>query len=122
MTYKKIERRKSARVYLKPDNATALLKKENSTDEIYAKILNVSEGGFGLGIKKGQGVNVSPGDNFVIVDIKGRDELVNEGSLIISVRWVLDYDGMESLGAGCAFTEINDSYKNKILSFLEKNI
>ncbi|MGE4518489.1 MAG: PilZ domain-containing protein [Desulfobacteraceae bacterium] len=122
MTEKKPERRKSARVYLKPDIATALLKSDKVTCEIFAKILNVSEGGFGLGIQRQDGIKISPGDSFVIEDILGRKELRNDKKIVISVKWVLDYQGMGSLGAGCCFQEIDNSYKEKICRFIEDNI
>lgn len=121
MIENKLERRKSARVYLKPDNATALIKVENSPVEFAASILNVSEGGFGLGIERSEGVKISPGDSFVIRDIIGRKELVNEKEITISVKWVLDHHGMESFGAGCAFIGIDQSYQNKIHEFLLMN-
>lgn len=119
MTDKKLERRKSARVYLKPDIATALLKSEKFSSEIFAKILNVSEGGFGLGIQRQDGIKISPGDNFVIEDILGRQELRIEKKIVISVCWVLDFQGMGSLGAGCSFKEIDNIYKEKITKFIE---
>jgi c-di-GMP-binding flagellar brake protein YcgR len=122
MTDRKPERRKSARVYLKPDNATALLKSEKAATEILAKILNVSGGGFGLGIQRQDGISICPGDNFIIEDILGRKDLRNDEKVVISVRWVLDYHGMGSLGAGCSFSEIDSSYKEKISKFIEENL
>ncbi|MDY0360514.1 MAG: PilZ domain-containing protein [Desulforegulaceae bacterium] len=122
MTDKKPERRKSARVFLKPDIATALLKSDKFSSEIFAKILNVSEGGFGLGIQRQNGIKISPGDSFVIEDILGRKELRNDKKIVVLVRWVLDYQGMGSLGAGCSFEEIDSNYKKKISKFIEDNI
>ncbi|MCB9480854.1 MAG: PilZ domain-containing protein [Desulfobacteraceae bacterium] len=122
MTDKKPERRKSARVYLKPDIATALLKSEKFSTEIFAKILNVSQGGFGLGIQRQDGIKIVPGDSFVIEDILGRKELRNDKKITISVRWVLDYHGMGSLGAGCCFKEVDSLYMEKITKFIEDNI
>ncbi|MGM0417169.1 MAG: PilZ domain-containing protein [Thermodesulfobacteriota bacterium] len=122
MTEFKKERRATSRVYLKPDIATALLKHNNSSKEMFAKILNISEGGFGLGIQRQSDISISPGDSFIIEDIVGKKELRNEKKIIVSVKWVLDYEGMGSLGAGCAFTDIDSSYKEKILKFIDENL
>jgi|GEM_PF-5899335 c-di-GMP-binding flagellar brake protein YcgR len=122
MTDIKKERRASSRVYLKPDIATALLKHNNSSKEIFAKILNISEGGFGLGIQRQSDLAICPGDNFIIEDIVGKKELRNEKKIVVSVKWVLDYEGMGSLGAGCAFTDVDSSYKEKITRFIDENL
>lgn len=122
MSEKKSEKRVYPRVFLKPDKATALLKSEKDSREIAARILNVSEGGFGLGFKKSPDLKISPGEDFKVKEIIAGEDLKGGEDLILQIVWVLDHDGLSSCGAGCSFKRIDGSYREKVSSFVKKKL
>jgi len=121
MVFQHKERRKFGRIYLKPDQAVVLLQTPKDSEDICGRILNMSEGGFGLGMKRDEISKFSIGNDLKIKEIFGSDEFRIEGEIILSVRWILDFQGISSIGAGCSFSYIDEIAMNQLLRIIEKH-
>ncbi len=122
MTYNGFDRRSCLRVYLKSDTVAAFLRNSKSSAYILSSVLDVSEGGFGLGFQKDDSsYGIFVGDILEIEHIIGREELVNDSKIILSVKWVLGHEGMNAIGAGCEFIHLDPEYKEKISRFINRN-
>lgn len=122
MNNNQVEKRRSPRVFLKPGKASALLMMKKNRLEMNAKILNISDGGVGIGFKKDKGVNLNPGDDLVVKMMYAGSDFYTEQSFELKVVWILDHKGFDSIGAGCEFKNMGSSVKEGISQFININL
>lgn len=122
MNNNQFEKRQHPRLFLKPGNASAWLVMKKNSLEMDAKILNISEGGVGLGLKKDKICDLFPGDDLVVKMMYAGTDLYTEENFELKVVWVLNHEGLDSIGAGCAFKNMNPVVKEQIAEFINANL
>jgi c-di-GMP-binding flagellar brake protein YcgR len=86
---------------------------------INTNILNLGEGGAHFIIDSSDESHFQPGTKIVLVQIKGPDPLQYLVNVDAEVKWILDHNIMEYVGAGCQFLDISQSSRDQIKSFVE---
>jgi len=86
---------------------------------ITTHILNLGEGGAHFIIDSSDESHFQPGTKIVLVQIKGPDLLQYLVNVDAEVKWILDHNIMEYVGAGCQFLNISQSSRDQINSFVE---
>ena len=86
---------------------------------ISTHILNLGEGGAHFIIDSKDESHFQPGTKIVLIQIKGPDPLQYLVNVDAEVKWILDHNIMEYVGAGCQFLDISQSSRDQIKSFVE---
>jgi len=115
------ERRHHKRVYFSRNTriTVGLSVPGISRRTIQARILNLSEGGIALSYRRDHGFTVVKGTFLSIYEINGVDGLKCIQGKSVEVRWVLDDETFETIGAGCKFYGFNEADRNVIRKFVD---
>ncbi len=100
------DKREFQRVYFSlEDNVQVhLLDQDGFTELFTAKMMDLSEGGFCLNLKKeGEESPVKEADLFKIADIRGVKPLKSLAETDVAVRWIIELEDSESILFGCEF-------------------
>jgi len=111
-----IEKRKYKRFFF-PKSNTVILHlgfSDKSDNTLKARLLDISEGGIGVVIKRNPSVKITKDTEFIIKDLNGMDSLKNLNNTNVKVKWVLDYKPLGNIGIGCAFEKLNTDCKEEI--------
>ena len=86
---------------------------------ISTHVLNLGEGGAHFIIDSSDESHFQPGTKIILVQIKGPNPLQYLVNVDAEVKWILDHNIMEYVGAGCQFLNITQSSRDQIKSFVE---
>ena len=81
-------------------------------------IANICEGGLGLMANKKDIAAIQQNDILILDKVVGNRNLSFMVNLELEVKWVLDSQDMANIGFGCCFINIPDSYKDRIINFM----
>ena len=92
-----------------------------TTTTIQAKIMNLSEGGMALSYRRSQTEAINQGQILFIHEVSGAGDLKCIENKMVEARWVLDNEGLETVGVGCQFYGFTDTDKRAIKQFIEQH-
>jgi c-di-GMP-binding flagellar brake protein YcgR len=89
---------------------------------ISSYILNMSMGGLHFTPKKGKNNEVKKGDRLVFMhlNIPHSDPLIL--NIDAEIKWVINPDMLEYIGIGCSFTNLSDSSRKRLKSFIKTRL
>ncbi len=114
------ENRKYKR-YVFPNAAriTSSMLLENGGGSVDANVFNISRGGVGLAIHRGEFGQIKTGTEMQFENVKegnGFDVLLGKA---VRVQWVLDQSGLENIGLGCEFIDLDEQDEEQIKQLLQ---
>lgn len=86
--------------------------------KIRANIMNLSQGGVGLSVRKDEGAAIHEGSRITIAEILGLEDLRVIENVSMEVRWVLKDDILAHMGMGCQFMDMSSDALEKVQSFI----
>jgi len=81
-------------------------------------IANISEGGLGLMANKNDIASIQQNDILILDKVVGNQNLSFMMNLELEVKWVLNSEHMTNIGFGCCFLNIPESFKDRIINFM----
>jgi c-di-GMP-binding flagellar brake protein YcgR len=78
-----------------------------------AVIMDLSPGGLGLSIKKGE-TTITDGDSLILSEVRGRSGLESIKNLNTEVKWVQNFKAFKHILFGCEFTDITEAHQEDI--------
>ncbi len=81
-------------------------------------ILNLSEGGLQFNQKRMEYRGLHPGDKLLLHRINGLHELIALADIPMQIKWVMDNEYLDHVIMGAAFTELTDSQRQILQSFI----
>lgn len=91
---------------------------ENLEISFPSTILNLSEGGLQFNQKRTEYRGLQTGDTLILRRIIGLHELVSLAEIPMQIMWVMDNEYLEHVVMGVAFTELTDSQRRTLQSFV----
>lgn len=99
-----IEKRAFPRLAFPKDReVVATLVQVDGTNEVRAKILNVSQGGIGLAAEKSVSAALGEEIEFLLRSVSGDSGIPSLNGQKVKVKWILDYEPLNNVGVGCEF-------------------
>ena len=92
---------------------------ENGGGCVDAKVLNISRGGVGLAIQRGDFGPIQAGAELqfeAVTEGNGFDVLLGKE---VRVQWVLDQSGLENIGLGCEFINLDEREEEQLSKLLQ---
>jgi c-di-GMP-binding flagellar brake protein YcgR len=83
-----------------------------------SSILNISEGGLQFNQKRQEYRGLQPGDMLLLRRIIGLQELIGLANIPMQIKWVMDNEYLDHVVMGVAFTELTDSQRQPLQSFI----
>ena len=91
---------------------------ENLEISFSSPILNLSEGGLQFNQKRTEYRGLQRGDKLILRRIIGLHGLVSLAEIPMQIMWVMDNEYLEHVVMGVAFTELTDSQRRTLQSFV----
>jgi len=114
------EKRKFNRIpFSYQDNIVGVFVRAGQQVKIAAHILNFSMQGLYFTLRKEEGRNLTEGDNFVLIELKGPKRASYIVDIEMEVARILGNPELEHFGFGCKFISFPESSMNQIKRFLE---
>ncbi len=88
-------------------------------DAFFAKVMNLSEGGIGLGMQKRKMNKLKVEDILLVKQIEGDPRLVLSDDLKVKVIWVIEHDLLDNIAVGCEFLDLPPIFLESIREFIE---
>ena len=101
----------------KPQNSS-----QDSPQEIPAAVLNMSEGGMQISVKRKQFQAMRQGDTVLLSRIMEVREFEGLKELSMRVIWIMDNEYLEYVLLGMAFFSLSGSQRGILRSFVEKRL
>ena len=120
MTEAFIEKRRYTRIFFSDqEKAGGVMSPIEDKDKSFPSyILNLSEGGLQFNQKRLEYSGVQPGDKLLLHRINGLHELIALADIPMQIKWVMDNEYLDHVVMGAAFTELNDSQRRTLQSFI----
>jgi len=90
----------------------------NQDESFPSSILNISEGGLQFNQKRQEYRGLQPGDMLLLRRIIGLQELIGLTNIPMAIKWVMDNEYLDHVVMGVAFTELTDSQRHTLQSFV----
>ncbi|MBN1141814.1 MAG: PilZ domain-containing protein [Deltaproteobacteria bacterium] len=90
----------------------------NGSHLMSATVLNLSETGIGLTVRKKTSNGILAGDKLVLKEISSLPQLFALRDIISEIRWVLNHDFLDHIGFGCEFLNAPAAVKTQIRRFI----
>jgi c-di-GMP-binding flagellar brake protein YcgR len=87
-----------------------------------SSVLNMSEGGVQLSIKREELPEVRTGNTFILTGITGVSELEELTDIAMRVVWVMDNEYLEHVLLGMCFTSLSEEQRQILRSFVTHHV
>lgn len=123
MSPNSIEQRKFKRFYFSNHEMIRAVFSFSDDKELIidSKVLNLSESGLGLVVRRNAGNaanDLKDGDILHLKEIVGAPDLKFIREIKSEIRWVVNAQWMDNIGFGCEFINISAELRKKIRSFI----
>jgi len=81
-------------------------------------ILNISEGGLFITLKRDNNRRLKKGDHITLTEIKGHKDLEFKGQIDTVIKWILDHESLECIGFGIQFNDLSEETRQKLRQFV----
>ena len=115
-----MEKRKFSRyVFQNNERMIALLALNSGSGTVEARILNISQGGLGLVIERGNIDNLKVETILFLKEVTGKVRVSGLKGHSLKVKWILDYKPLNNLAIGCEFIDLNEQCRLEIDALLK---
>jgi hypothetical protein len=87
-----------------------------------ARILNLSEGGLQIIVKKDDGPGLHVGDRLLLNSIRGHKQLRFPADVKLEIKWKLEAPILANIGYGCQYENVSPETRRGIVEFIESEI
>jgi c-di-GMP-binding flagellar brake protein YcgR len=119
MSAEGIEKRKYKRVYFPVEyGLVGILRLPGIDTALTASVLDLSEGGVGLSLRKDGSPKIIKGDRLILIQIVGKDHLRFFTDIEAEIKWVMKNEHLKHIGFGCEFLNASIAIKDQIRQFV----
>ncbi len=113
-----IEKRRYSRIFFPVgQKVEAEILHEASGHIVQVTLLDISEGGVGLRLKRRDDITLSGGDRICLQTIHGQPYLRALSRINMEVRWVLDDSFLDYVALGCQFLDLDEKDRELLQDF-----
>jgi c-di-GMP-binding flagellar brake protein YcgR len=113
------ERRRFKRRVIVEDEVVGIFHFHGVKEELVtAKIMDLSEGGLQLALKRVDSKGIAVGKHLVLTKIKGLAELVSVADVELEIRWIVGPPSFDNIGVGCEIINISERAREQIRQFV----
>ena len=113
-----IEKRRYPRIFFPTgQRVEAEIVHEASGQAMQVILLDISEGGMGLRLKRPADFTIAREDRILLKTIHGQPYLSSLKEIYMQVCWVLDDDFLDHIALGCQFLDLNPKDKAMLQDF-----
>ena len=113
------ERRRFKRRVIVEDEVVGIFHFHGVKEELVtAKIMDLSEGGLQLAVKRVDSKGIAVGKHLVLTKIKGLAELGSVTGVELEIRWIVGPPSFDNIGVGCEIKNISERAREKIRQFV----
>ena len=113
------ERRRYKRRVIVEDGVVGIFHFRGVEEELVtAKIMDLSEGGMQLALKRVDSKGIAVGKQLVLMEIKGLADLKSVAGVELEVKWIVGPPSFDNIGVGCEIINISDRIREKIRQFV----
>ena len=102
------EGRKFPRIYFTAEDGVFAVLETEEKARVTARILNLSEGGFGLGLDPEAREKLWKDQMVRVLAVTGLDEMELVRPVQAKIMWIFSHEGFHHVGAGCMFIGIGE--------------
>jgi hypothetical protein len=99
-----------------------ILRKPENLVGFRAPILNLSEGGLQIIVKKNEGPGLHVGDQLLLDSIEGHKQLRFLADIKFENKWKLEAPILANVGYGCQYQNVIPETRHSILEFIESEL
>lgn len=115
----KKERRRFKRRVIVEENVVGIFHLPSATEELVtAKIMDLSEGGMQLAVKRADSKGIAVGKQLVLREIKGFVALGSITGVELEVKWIVGPPSFDNIGVGCEIINISERFREQIRQFV----
>jgi len=100
------ENRKHDRLFFSPADKVIAQLEISGQELTEAMVLDISESGIGLSVKRDEEGIFEPGDRFIMAELQGLASIHFDFAIEVEVRWLLDHEFLGRVAFGCLFINI----------------
>jgi len=117
-----IENRRHARLFFSPADKVKAQLEISGEDLVEAMVLDISESGIGLSVRRDEGATFEPGDSFVLAEIQGLSSIHFDFAIEVEVKWLLDHEFLGRMAFGCEFKNMPQIIRSKLRDFVAQKL
>jgi len=113
-----IEKRRYPRVFFPASQKVeAEIVHIDSGWSVAVTMLDISEGGVGLRLKRSENISLTEGERICLKAVHGQPYLRTLSELMMEVRWVLDDEFFDFIAFGCQFLDLSEKDRELLQDF-----
>jgi len=113
------ERRRFKRRVIVEDEVVGIFHFRGVKEELVtAKIMDLSEGGLQLALKRVDSKGIAVGKHLVLTKIKGLAELESITGVELEIKWIVGPPSFDTIGVGCEIINISERVREQIRQFV----
>jgi c-di-GMP-binding flagellar brake protein YcgR len=113
------ERRRFKRRVIVEDGVVGIFHFRGVKEELVkASIMDLSEGGLHLALKRVDSKGIAVGKHLVLTEIKGLAGLESVTGVELEIRWIVGPPSFDNIGVGCEFINIPERVREQIRQFV----
>ncbi len=116
------ENRRHARLFFSPADKVIAQLEISGQELTEAMVLDISESGIGLSVKRDEEGIFEPGDRFIMAEIKGLASIHFDFAIEVEVRWLLDHEFLGRVAFGCLFIDIPPIIQKELRNFVAERL
>ena len=113
------ERRRFKRRVIVEEGVVGIFHFRGAKEELVtAKIMDLSEGGLQLAVKRIDSKGIAVGKHLVLKEIKGLTDLESITGVELEIRWIVGPPSFDNIGVGCEIINISERVREQIRQFV----
>ena len=113
------ERRRFKRRVIVEDGVVGIFHLHGVKEELVtAKIMDLSEGGMQLAVKRVDSKGIAVGKQLVLMEIKGLADLGSVTRIELEIKWIVGPPSFDNIGVGCEIINISERFREQIRQFV----
>ena len=117
-----IENRRHARLFFSPADKVKAQLEISGEDLTEAMVLDISESGIGLSVRRDESSAFEQGERFVIAEIQGLSSIHFNFAIEVEVKWLLDHEFLGRMAFGCEYKNMPDIVRAKLRAFVAQKL
>jgi c-di-GMP-binding flagellar brake protein YcgR len=117
-----IENRRHARLFFSPADKVIAQLEISGQELTEAMVLDISESGIGLSVKRDEEGIFEPGDRFIMAEIQGLAAIHFDFAIEVEVRWLLDHEYLGRVAFGCLFINMPKIIRSELRDFVAERL
>jgi c-di-GMP-binding flagellar brake protein YcgR len=113
------ERRRYKRRVIVEDGVVGIFHFRGAKEELVtAKIMDLSEGGMQLAVKRVDSKGIAVGKQLVLMEIKGLADFKAVAGVELEVKWIVGPPSFDNIGVGCEIINISKKFREQVRQFV----